>query len=65
MTGAGPRQGPPNALLAVIVLSEHLPLLGLLGPGLMFASLVTIAANTRATATGHPGNRPTEPRTVP
>jgi DME family drug/metabolite transporter len=48
------------ALIAVIVLREHLPPIGWLGLGLLFASLVITATNTRPTATSHLGNRPTE-----
>jgi DME family drug/metabolite transporter len=48
------------ALIAVIVLREHLPPMGWLGLGLLFASLVITATNTRPTATSHLGNRPTE-----
>jgi len=48
------------ALAAVIVLREHLPPMGWLGLGLLFASLVITATNTRPTTTSHPGHRPTE-----
>jgi uncharacterized membrane protein len=48
------------ALIAVIVLREHLPPMGWLGLGLLFASLVITPTNTRPTATTHLGNRPTE-----
>jgi len=48
------------ALIAVIVLREHLPPIGWLGLGLLFASLVITATNTRPTANSHLGNRPTE-----
>jgi DME family drug/metabolite transporter len=47
------------ALIAVIVLGEHLPPIGWLGLGLLFASLVITATNTRPTTTSHRGNRPT------
>jgi DME family drug/metabolite transporter len=51
------------ALIAVIVLREHLPPMGWLGLGLLFASLIITATNTRPTATptatSHLGNRPT------
>jgi drug/metabolite transporter, DME family len=47
------------ALIAVVVLGEHLPPVGWLGLGLLFASLViTTATNGRPTATGHLDNRP-------
>jgi DME family drug/metabolite transporter len=54
-------------LLAVIVLREHLPLMGWLGLGLLSASLVITATSTRPTATTHPGDRPagTPDRAVP
>jgi len=48
------------ALIAVIVLREHLPPMGWLGLGLLFASLVITATNTRPKATSQLGNRPTE-----
>jgi DME family drug/metabolite transporter len=48
------------ALIAVIVLGEHLPPMGWLGLGLLFASLVITATNTRPKATSQLGNRPTE-----
>jgi drug/metabolite transporter, DME family len=48
------------ALLAVIVLREHLPPTGWLGLGLLFASLVITATSTRPTATSRLGNRPAE-----
>jgi DME family drug/metabolite transporter len=48
------------ALIAVIVLGEHLPPMGWLGLGLLFASLVITANNTRPTTASHVGNRPTE-----
>jgi len=48
------------ALLAVIVLREHLPPTGWLGLGLLSASLVITATSTRPTATSRPGNRPAE-----
>jgi drug/metabolite transporter, DME family len=48
------------ALIAVIVLREHLPPIGWLGLGLLFASLVITANNTRPTTASHVGNRPTE-----
>src|SRR5664280_2834324 len=41
------------ALIAVIVLGEHLPPIGWLGLGLLFASLVITATNTRPTTTSH------------
>jgi DME family drug/metabolite transporter len=47
------------ALMAVIVLGEHLPPIGWLGLGLLFASLVITATNTRPTATSHLGHQPT------
>jgi DME family drug/metabolite transporter len=47
------------ALIAVIVLGEHLPPIGWLGLGLLFASLVITATNTRPTATRHLGHQPT------
>jgi DME family drug/metabolite transporter len=47
------------ALLAVIVLREHLPPMGWLGLGLLSASLVITATSTRPTAS-HLGNRPAE-----
>jgi DME family drug/metabolite transporter len=47
------------ALIAVIVLGEHLPPIGWLGLGLLFASLVITATNTRPTATSHLGHQPT------
>src|ERR1017187_5420983 len=48
------------ALLAVIVLREHLPPMGWLGLGLLSASLVITATSPRPTATSRPGNRPAE-----
>jgi DME family drug/metabolite transporter len=48
------------ALLAVIVLREHLPPMGWLGLGLLFASLVITATSTRPTTASHLGNRPAE-----
>jgi len=47
------------ALIAVIVLGEHLPPIGWLGLGLLFASLVIMATNTRPTTTSHLGHQPT------
>ena len=47
------------ALIAVIVLGEHLPPIGWLGLGLLFASLLITATNTRPTATSHHGHQPT------
>jgi DME family drug/metabolite transporter len=47
------------ALIAVTVLGEHLPPIGWLGLGLLFASLFITATNTRPTATSHHGHRPT------
>jgi len=47
------------AIIAVIVLGEHLPPIGWLGLGLLFASLVITATNTRPTTTSQLGNRPT------
>jgi DME family drug/metabolite transporter len=47
------------ALIAVIVLGEHLPPLGWLGLGLLFASLVITATNTRPTTTSYLGHQPT------
>ena len=47
------------ALIAVIVLGEHLPNIGWLGLGLLFASLVITATNTRPTTTSHLGHQPT------
>jgi len=47
------------ALIAVIVLREHLPPIGWLGLGLLFASLVITATNTRPTTTSHLGHQPT------
>jgi DME family drug/metabolite transporter len=47
------------ALIAVIVLGEHLPPIGWLGLGLLFASLVITATNTRPTTTSHLGHQPT------
>ena len=48
------------ALLAVIVLREHLPPMGWLGLGLLFASLVITATSTRPTTASHLGSRPAE-----
>jgi DME family drug/metabolite transporter len=45
-------------LIAVIVLGEHLPPIGWLGLGLLFASLVITATNTRPTTTSHLGHQP-------
>ena len=47
------------ALIAVIVLGEYLPPIGWLGLGLLFASLVITATNTRPTTTSHLGHQPT------
>jgi len=47
------------ALIAVIVLREHLPPIGWLGLGLLFASLVITANNTRPTTASHLGHQPT------
>jgi DME family drug/metabolite transporter len=47
------------ALIAVIVLHEHLPPIGWLGLGLLFASLVLTANNTRPTTTSHLAHQPT------
>jgi drug/metabolite transporter, DME family len=47
------------ALIAVIVLGEHLPPIGWLGLGLLFASLVITATNTRPTTISHLGQQPT------
>ena len=47
------------ALIAVIVLREHLPPIGWLGLGLLFASLVITATNARPTTTSHLGHQPT------
>jgi DME family drug/metabolite transporter len=47
------------SLIAVIVLGEHLPPMGWLGLGLLFASLVITATKTRPTTTSHLANRPT------
>ena len=47
------------ALIAVIVLGEHLPPIGWLGLGLLFASLVITETNTRPTTTSHLGHQPT------
>lgn len=47
------------ALIAVIVLGEHLPPIGWLGLGLIFASLVITATHTRPTTTSHLGHQPT------
>ena len=49
------------ALIAVIVLREHLPPIGWLGLGLLFASLVITATNTRRTTTSHLGHQPAGP----
>ena len=46
------------ALIAVIVLGEHLPPIGWLALGLLFASLLITATNTRPTATGRLGHQP-------
>src|ERR1019366_5693403 len=48
------------ALLAVIVLREHLPPMGWLGLGLLFTSLVITATSTRPTTASHLGSRPAE-----
>jgi DME family drug/metabolite transporter len=48
------------ALIAVVVLREHLPAMGWLGLGLLSASLVITATNTRPTAINHHGTPPTE-----
>jgi hypothetical protein len=48
------------ALIAVIVLREHLPPMGWLGLGLLFVSFVITVTNARPTATSHLGSRPTE-----
>src|ERR1039458_3293018 len=48
------------ALLAVIVLREHLPPMGWLGLGLLFASLVITATSTHPTTASHLGSRPAE-----
>ena len=45
------------ALIAVTVLGEHLPPIGWLGLGLLFASLFITATNTRPTATSHHGHQ--------
>jgi drug/metabolite transporter, DME family len=45
------------ALIAVIVLGEHLPPIGWLGLGLLFASLVITATTTRPTTTSHLGHQ--------
>jgi DME family drug/metabolite transporter len=47
------------ALIAVIVLREHLPPIGWLGLGLLFASLVITATKTRPTTTSDLGHQPT------
>jgi DME family drug/metabolite transporter len=47
------------AVIAVMVLREHLPPMGWLGLGLLFASLVVTATNTRPAATSPLRNRPT------
>ena len=47
------------ALIAVIVLGEHLPPIGWLGLGLLFASLVITANNTGPTTASHLGHQPT------
>jgi DME family drug/metabolite transporter len=47
------------ALIAVVVLGEHLPPIGWLGLGLLFASLLITATNTRPTTTSHLGHQPT------
>ena len=49
------------ALIAVIVLREHLPPIGWLGLGLLFASLVITATKTRRTTTSHLGHQPAGP----
>ena len=46
-------------LIAVIVLGEHLPPIGWLGLGLLFASLIITATNTRPTTTSQLGHQPT------
>jgi DME family drug/metabolite transporter len=46
------------ALMAVIVLGEHLPPIGWLGLGLLFASLVITATNTRPATISHLGHQP-------
>jgi hypothetical protein len=46
------------ALIAVIVLGEHLAPIGWLGPGLLFAGLLITAANTRPSTTSHLGHQP-------
>jgi cell division protein FtsL len=48
--------------MAVIVLGEHLPPVGWLGLGLLFASLVITATNTRPTTTSHLGHQLTGAR---
>ena len=45
------------ALIAVTVLGEHLPPIGWLGLGLLFASLVITATTTRPTTTSHLGHQ--------
>jgi DME family drug/metabolite transporter len=47
------------ALIAVIVLGEHLSPIGWLGLGLLFASLATTATNARLTTTSHVVHQPT------
>jgi drug/metabolite transporter, DME family len=46
------------ALIAVIVLGEHLSPIGWLGLGLLFASLLITATKTRPTTTSHLGHQP-------
>ena len=53
------------ALIAVIVLGEHLPPIGRLGPGPLFASLIITATNTRPTTTSHLDHQPAGAWTVP
>ena len=48
-----------SALIAVIVLREHLLPMGWLGLGLIFASLVITATNSRPTTTRRLGHQPT------
>jgi DME family drug/metabolite transporter len=47
------------ALIAVIVLGEHLPPIGWLGLGLLFSSRVITATNNRPITTSHLGHQPT------
>jgi DME family drug/metabolite transporter len=47
------------ALIAVTALGEHLPPIGWLGLGLLFASLFITATKTRPTTTSHHGHQPT------